>query len=432
MFNVIIQLTVAAITLVSATLYIWRKINNNKIIYFKINNIIKFVICCTSLMINYHFMNKNFKPFISTLIIMLYFTWLYRENIKTSIITPIYSQLIVLTSELIFVLFILVVSPMNEIVFAENYFGTIISNISIAIISCVLINIKFISKIYYVFQNISDYVKTYQLLLFSIFIIIISTLLIAIIYYKVNILVLLIINISIIIIYTCFVFLYLKSQNNYAKVYDKYNMTLNSLKEYEDILSRYRISSHENKNQLLTIRNMIKNKKVTSYIDEIVENKLKDNEKLMAESLIIPEGGLRGLIYSKMLLMKENNIHYDLCIDKKIKTTYLSSLSDDLMMNICNIIGVYLDNAIEEVKKLDEKYIVIEMYMDDTLNIAITNNYVDNIDIDKMDDVGYSTKGNGHGYGLSLVKEIIDSCDNIINEKHISEDEFTQEIKIKM
>lgn len=426
-----INLVIAAIALLSTTMYIWHKLCSKKINYLSINTTLKYITCCILLILNYKFTGKDIKPFISTIIIMLFFLWLYKENIKTSILLPIYSQLIVLLSELIFVLIILIVFPMNEEVFAENYFGTIISNFSIALISCIIINLKITSIIYNKAIEITDKIKKYKLLFLSCLIIVIANLLTRIMYYKVDLIVLLIINMLIISVYTIFIFFYLKTNNNYLKVYDKYNITLNSLKEYENILSKYRISNHENKNQLLTIRGMVKNKKVTSYIDEIIENKLKDNEKLMFESLVIPEGGLRGLIYSKMLLMNEKDIHYDLCVDKILKTTDLTCISDDLMLNICNIVGVYLDNAIEAVENLDERYIIIEIYLDDTLNIAITNNYENDIDVDSIDKVGFSTKGNNHGYGLSLVKDILNNNKNITNVKHISEDEFTQEIKIK-
>lgn len=432
MLSELFKLAVAAIVLVSSTLYIWKKLNNIEINYFTKSNIVKFVICCILLMLNYEYIENFIKPVISTIIMMIYYYSLYKGEIKKCVILSIYSQLIVLTSELIYVFLILLISKVNELGLTEQYFGSIITNFVIAFISVFIVRFKFINKIYKKLISITDKISKNSLVLLSILLLIVTSVLFSIVYYKVNLIYLLLTNTTIIVIYTVFIFLYFKTSNNYVKVYDKYTTTLNSLKEYENILSRYRVSNHENKNQLLTIRGMVKNKKVVSYIDEIIENKIKDNEKLMFESLVIPEGGLRGLIYSKMLLMHENNIEYDLCIDKQVKTTDLTLLSDDVVLNICNIVGVYLDNAIEAVKDLEEKYIIIEMYKDDTLNIAITNNYVGNIDVDKIDESGYSTKGNSHGYGLALVKQILDNNKYIKNVRHVSEDEFTQEIKIKL
>ena len=429
MFKEIFDLAFAAVVLVLTTLYIWKKLYSKEIL--NRSTVFKFIICCILLMICYKTLHGGFKPLFSSTIIMIFNYSIYKENAKQSIIMSIFSQLIVLISELIYVSIILMLIKVNEDMFAEQYGGTIISNACIALISVAMVNIKFVNKIYNKIIESTDSLKRWKIVLYSFIIIVIANILTALIYYKVSLLFLLLTNTTIIVIYTIFIFNYLKTNNNYVKVSYKYDMTLNSLKEYEDILSKYRISNHENKNQLLTIRAMVKNKKVASYIDEIIEHKIKDNEKLMFESLVIPEGGLRGLIYSKMLLMKENNIEYDLCVDKILKTTDLTSISDDLMLNICNIVGVYLDNAIEAVKDLDEKYIIIEIYLDETLNIAITNNYKESIDIDSIDKEGYSTKGGNHGYGLSLVKEILDNNDDIENVKHITDDEFTQEIKIK-
>ena len=430
----LVSLILAALFLVTTTLYIWNKLSKSNIHYFKVINIVKYVICCILLILNYKYMHDYFKTVSSTLIMMLYHYSLYKDNdeIKEIIIRPIYSQLIVLVSELIYISIIILISQVNSMDLTEQYFGSIITNLIIAIICVFISQFKFVLKIYNKIISITDKIKSYRLLILSVLLIVIANILTSLVYYKISLIFLLIANTMVIVIYTIFIFLYLRTNNNYIDVNDKYKMTLNSLKEYEDILSKYRISNHENKNQLLTIRGMIKNKKVVSYIDEIIENKNRDNEKLMIESLVIPEGGLRGLIYSKMLLMKENNIAYDLCIDKKIKTTYLTSLSDNLNLSICNIVGVYLDNAIEAVKNLEEKYIVIEMYLDDnSLNIAITNNYEGNIDMERIDNAGYSTKGDNHGYGLSLVKNILAQNKNISSIRRISEDEFTQEIKIK-
>lgn len=427
-----IHFIVSALVLVSSFVYIWKNIEgfDNKI--FCKRNIIVFIISCIAAIVNYIFVNDFIRPITALFILITFSSSIMGKISNKSIIMAIYSQILIIISEIIFSLLLILILGANSENIINNFYGNMISNVTIAIIAIYLSKIKINKHIYQKLVSITDRINRYHLFLVILVVVLIASFLTVFFYYKIRLIYLIIINLVVIIIYFIFIYHYLKANNNYLKVYDKYNMTLNSLKEYEDILSRYRISNHENKNQLLTIRAMVKNKKVASYIDEIIESKIKDNEKLMFESLVIPEGGLRGLIYSKMLLMKENNIDYELDIDKKIKTTTLTELSEDLVLNICNIVGVYLDNAIEAVKNMDKGYVIIEMYLDDTLNIAITNNYNESINIDKMDDVGYSTKGGGHGYGLSLVKEIIDKNKDITNIRRITDEEFTQEIRIKI
>ena len=96
--------------------------------------------------------------------------------------------------------------------------------------------------------------------------------------------------------------------------------------------------------------------------------------------------------------------------------------------------GIILDNAIEETIKFNrkEREIVISMYIDELFVIEVSNRIKDNIELDKIYDKGYTSKEKGHGYGLSLLKKIIDKNDNVINELKITNDIFTQIIKIKM
>jgi len=431
MIEKFVTIGIASSILMVSFIYIWNNIGNLKIEKINKKNLLMFVICCIAATINYVLVHDFVRPIIATLISILFCSFLMKKVTNKSIVLALYSQLLIVISEFVYAIIIVIIFGANTENIVNSYYGSMITNIVITAIATYISRIKYHKIIYQKIIAITDRINKYYLFLLIMMLAFITSFLTAFYYYKINLLFLLIFNLFIIIIYFIFIYKYLKTNNNYVKVYDKYNTTLNSLKEYEDILSRYRVSNHENKNQLLTIRGMVKNKKVISYIDEIIENKLKDNEKLMFESLVIPEGGLRGLIYSKMLLMNEKGIHFDLCVDSILKTTDLTCISDDLMLNICNIVGVYLDNAIEAVENLKEKYIIIEIYLDKTLNIAITNNYENDIDIDNIDNVGFSTKGNNHGYGLSLVKDILNNNKNITNYKQISDDEFTQEIRIK-
>ena len=204
------------------------------------------------------------------------------------------------------------------------------------------------------------------------------------------------------------------------------------------MIDKFRVSTHENKNEFYTIRNMLKeennDEKVIKYIDKLIDNKIKDSDKIMKKTAKIPEGGLRATIYSKLCLMDKLKIKYKLNISRDVRTTDLINLDEDIILKICKILGVFLDNAIEAVKHLKKKEIFIEIYsLNNYLCIDITNNFKGNLDLDKISNTKYTTKGDGHGYGLTLVSKLLEEEPNKLeNEKSINRDTFTQTLKIKM
>ena len=111
----------------------------------------------------------------------------------------------------------------------------------------------------------------------------------------------------------------------------------------------------------------------------------------------------------------------------------INSLENSDILSVCQVIGVYLDNAIQAVTNIKKKYINIDMYLDDdNLVFEISNYYEGKLEINKIEEKGYTTKGNGHGYGLSLANSIISKNKKLINEKKLSDSIFTQVLKIKI
>jgi two-component system sensor histidine kinase AgrC len=420
----------------SAEVYNLHKLSDKKIEFKNKRLIVSFFILMILALINYSNVNAFIRITIISLALMLFYKFVFKENFRDSIITPLVSQVVIMISEMLFIFLISLLFGFDNQDIINSQFGGLISNISIAIISFILVQIRFFKKLRNFLLIVTDKLKINHLFFFSIIIIVIANILTMILYYRIEFKYLLVFNTFLTLLFLSIIIYSFKNKNRYIKVYDKYNTTLNSLKEYEEILDKYRVSNHENKNQLLTIRNMMpkSNKKVINYIDAIVENKLKDNDKVMFETSKIPAGGLRGLIYSKVLLMKELNIDYELEISNEVKTfNLIESIDDSTMLDICKIIGVYLDNAIDATKNLEEKYINFEMYLEDKiLNISISNNYEGYIDIDNIEKKGNTTKGAGHGYGLALSKKIIDENNRLMNQKNISKECFTQILKIKM
>lgn len=307
----------------------------------------------------------------------------------------------------------------------------------VGVISILLVNLKLFKNITNKVIDIIDNINKNVLIIVLGVLIIIINFLLMVPYYRIRTSYIVIFNAITIVVYSFIVFKMFEEKSRYIKMNNKYNMTNTTLKELEQNVTRLKITNHENKNQLLTIRNMIKKgedgKSLIKHIENIVNTKIKDDETLMFQTSTITNSMISSIVYSKMLTMKENDVDVDLIISRDIKDLYLSDIPDELAVEVCKIIGVYLDNALEEVSKYEEKIINIEFYAEKkTLCIAISNNFEGEIDFEKMDNPGYTTKENGHGYGLSLAREIIESNDRLSSEREIKDNIFKQILKIKM
>lgn len=429
---------VAPTILSIAVIYIWGKLLNEKV---DIKSIKFWGILISMVLLgalNYWVTNKFIRIIITDILFVGFCKILFEKKLNQCIGTVLIEQMIMIAAEFTFAISVIfTINPSMDII-EKNFFGMLITDAAISIIMILGMNFKFIYNLHKAFLDWTNDIKEKYLMLGVGLLTIIVNFLIVTPYYKIEYKYAIICNTIIIFIYV-FIFLNsIKNQHKLIQVSDKYNTTLSSLKEYENMLNKYKVSNHENKNQFLTVRNMLnpkneKEKEVMDYIDEFVENKIKDDEKIMEEACIIPEGGLRGLMYSKLVYMREKKINYELNIDKKVKTSDLIAFNKEETLDVCKILGIFIDNAIEEVIDLDEKLISIDIYKEKKeLCFSVTNNYHHTIDLEKIEEEGYTTKGNGHGFGLPLAKQLIEKHNNFKNLKQISENTFTQIIKIKI
>lgn len=106
------------------------------------------------------------------------------------------------------------------------------------------------------------------------------------------------------------------------------------------------------------------------------------------------------------------------------------NLQCDCLNDIIRILGVFIDNAIEETVNLESGYITImAMNTKQGALISVANNYRKKPELALMQQKGYSTKGNGRGMGLYWAEKLI-KVHGIIHNIDISEKEVVQEIEI--
>lgn len=429
------SLLITSIMVAIVTIYNWVKCLNVK---FDLKKIFFVTILISIITIILNSFTDNPLKLILTFIFFIticYFN--ITKNLKSAIILVIISEIVVGLAEFSYVMFLSTFFNESLELLMNNMFIYLLLNFYIMIITFLINKVNIPQKAYNLLEQTYNGIKSNEALVYSIIIIVIIIISTMQTYMKLSLSAVLVINLCMASVFIGLVIMSSKIKEKYNKINSKYETSIASLKEYEVMIDKFRVDTHENKNEFLTIRNMLKDQNgketVIKYIDKLVDNKIKDNDKIMKKTSKIPKGGLRATIYSKLCLMDKLKIKYNLSISRAIQTTDLINLDEDLILKICKILGVFLDNAIDAVKDLKKKEISVEIYtIDDNLCIDITNNFNGKVDLDKMSNMKYTTKGNGHGYGLTLANQLLaENKDKLENEKSINRDNFTQTLKIK-
>ena len=415
-------------------IYCWKSLNFKDRIKLKLSDfIICLIISLLTPLISIIISTYIIRIIFNMIILMLFNYFIYSKEIKKSIIMVIFLQMLIMVSEVIYAISIGLINIDLDSIYPYN---DLISGILIAIISYGIWKTNYPQKIFKNILLITNSFKGQRIIISSVLMLLVAIISTMAVYLEWNYVIVLTINTLITLFFIYVSIKFATAQSKYNEINNKYETSITSLREYEGMIDKYRIYNHENKNELQTLRNLIskRNTKALKYIDSILDNKIKDNEKIMHKTSKIPEGGLRATIYAKLCTMDELGIKYSLDIAKDIRTVDLINMKEDIVLNICKILGVFLDNAIEAVKDLKTKHIGIEIYlMDGDLCVDITNNYEGKLDMNKIGSSKYTTKGGNHGYGLSLVNQIISDYPDVFeNEKSIAKNTFTQKIKIKM
>lgn len=175
-----------------------------------------------------------------------------------------------------------------------------------------------------------------------------------------------------------------------------------------ELIDRVKINQHNYNNQLVAIQGMI-------FTAETLEGLQEEQKKYYASirheeqySNLLSEYNDRivaGFLYSKLCNVDANhiNINCSLHMQKEENSLFLSDM--------IQILGVLIDNAIEEVVKeqYHKKSICIEILEDEKICLEVRN-ICRKISINEISEFfkkGNSTKGQERGLGLYSVKEMV-------------------------
>lgn len=395
---------------------------------FKLKNfIIYLIIFLPLLLVIYIFFSGISKLILNIIlvIISLYFS-LFKKDISNSVYYAIIYQMLVFISEIILSVLILFIFKLNGSEYFNVPFSLLISSILNYLLVYLLSRIKFISKNIRKLNHIIK--KNNKDWIYIILIMILMVLFIFFNRYKMNNSTEYFVNTAMaIFVVVSFVYvIYNKFQRQAME--DKYNESMEYVLRYEKIINEQGKKNHEYNNQLMVIKGYInKPERLSEYLDEIIGEHKTGQNYTVKQLGFLPDGGVKGLLYHKLSKMEDNNIKYYLYVDQNLKDKDIESFDLKTYRDLTKLLGVFLDNAIDAALKSEEKEIEVELKdKDDCLLLTISNTYDKNTDINKVGKSGFTTKGVGHGFGLSIVKDIAKTNSEIETFSSKESDKFIQ------
>lgn len=364
--------------------------------------------------------------------------FLFKTKVFQSVIASFVTMTVVIISEILYMLMALLMFSGNNSEFKSTFFGDLISNIIIAVIMVVIINIKPLQKICRKMVKNIQFKGNKTILVYSVLSLSALSILLYYIYFEMDIVSASLLCLFLVITFSLLTLYLFKEKNDNQKLQVEYDILLDNLMEYEQMYQMQKMINHENKNELSTIRGLANknNKKLLNYIDELIDIKVTQKEKWMDILKRIPDSALRGLLYYKMANMEHKKINLDFDISRQVTVKKFKSIPFDVNKKVCKILGIYLDNSIQAVENLKDKNIKVSIYLDvcdeNVLVISVMNNYKGFIEMDRLEEKGYSTKGKGRGLGLSMVKDILENEPKLENQTQIIRNNFVQELKIQL
>lgn len=376
--------------------------------------------------------SSSFSDFIEIFIAIIYFKLLFNENIikSTYYVSIIYGIRYILE----FIIFAL-----DETVF---YYYQILNFLSSHyVIRSYLIGglttfvvIMFKDKLNKILMETKYYPIKYALTV--ILVILIVTILMFARNYVIDLFpeVQLIIEISFLVFSIYIVCILLKQRKHIENITKQYIESTEYYKMTEGLLEEYRYILHENKNQLLIIKSMIEdNYELEEYLNHLINGRRNLKYEWVCDLKNIPIEGLKGLVNYKISEMKKKNLNVEIYIDDEIGKLKIKTLTEKDQYELYSIIGVFLDNALEASSLSQEKMVSIQCFKEDNkVHIMIANTYAGKVDLNKINELGYSSKGKNRGVGLPLVNKILEKHPFYKNETELFDIFFVQHLYVKL
>ena len=179
------------------------------------------------------------------------------------------------------------------------------------------------------------------------------------------------------------------------------------IQELEGIQNSMRSFRHDYKNMMSSLYLQSREgnieeveKNIHGLIDEFDENiDRKMNLTVQMANIRISE--VKSLLYKKITEIQKKGIDFRMEVMYPVEETGMKPL------DLSRALGILLDNAIEETEKTGGKISLVVSEQQDTVHIIVENTIEQEVDLSRIYEEEYSTKGSGRGNGLPGLRKIL-------------------------
>lgn len=392
---------------------------------------------CTFALVNI-FTNAFIKSLVSFAFFTIYFYYLYHEDfVKSLIKSTVWLLFVGLIDSFNLIIFIYLFKTNVYALVLNPYIYSIynINLVILLILFSILLNKLRLGSIHLLKNNIFTNHKFF-IIVFLIFMAISMAFNSFLTMHFVDNTFFLVINIVLMLVYMCIVITYIYTNKMWVsksskleQVEDEYNNLKLYTEIMENLMDELRIFKHDHNNLMYTLKGYADEGNITT-INSILDAQFSElNKKHMTQiqSLSkIKDPGLKGILTIKINKMLEEKLNVDIFILDDI-----NHLEIDIV-KFCQIIGIFLDNALESsINSLEKRIEISMMIQNNNLNIIIANSF-DNklLDINRINEKGYSSKGDTRGLGLYSAQNIIQFMPSLELVTSIQENLFMQDLTI--
>ena len=162
-------------------------------------------------------------------------------------------------------------------------------------------------------------------------------------------------------------------------------------------------------------------RQTSRYFDEKLGSEIQQMDSLNNIRLY----PLRSLIGTKLAAMRRERISASLEVLRPVTGTQ-SMGTEDLL----RALGILLDNAIEGAASEDGQVRLVLLQEGRGLYIAVANNFDTPPDLTALAQKGYTTKGSGHGTGLTSYRRILARYPGCLTRSYLRDGFFVQELRM--